>query len=238
MLLAHETPPMMISGETADAETAVRAAFRHIQFEVVPEEKAKAVDAYVKSLRPTPSPYLVDGALSESAERGKALFESTEVGCATCHPTPLYTDLKMHDVKTRGPFDRRDTWDTPTLIECWRTGPYLHDGRYTTVKDVLAKGNHGDAADRLSDSQIDDLAQFVLSLSDASTDSGPSVNTANGSLPPTSADIAVKDLPVPIPVPGDGESKEVILDDSPACRAMTQSKPNSYPANSSMESSR
>ena len=144
---------------------------------------------------------------------GKALFESTEVGCATCHPTPLYTDLKMHDVKTRGPFDRRDTWDTPTLIECWRTGPYLHDGRYTTVKDVLAKGNHGDAADRLSDSQIDDLAQFVLSLSDASTDSGPSVNTAKGSLPPNSADIAVKDLPVPIPVPGDGESKEVIRDE-------------------------
>jgi YVTN family beta-propeller protein len=213
MLLAHKTPPMMISGERADAETAVRAAFRHIQFEVVPEEKAKAVDAYLKSLRPTPSPYLVNGALSESAERGRALFESTEIGCATCHPAPLYTDLKMHDVKTRGPFDRRDTWDTPTLIECWRTGPYLHDGRYTTVKDVLAKGNHGEAADRLSDSQIDDLAQFVLSLSNGST--GPSANIVKGVLPPDTDDVAVEGMPVPSPVPANGESMEVIRDEAP-----------------------
>ena len=134
-----------LPGEPADAETAVRTAFRHNQFEAISEEKARAVDAYLRSLRPTPGPYLVDGALSESAERGRALFESTELGCATCHPMPLYTDLKMHDVTTRGSFDRRDTWDTPTLIECWRTGPYLHDGRYTTVKEVLATGNHGSA---------------------------------------------------------------------------------------------
>lgn len=207
LLLAHKTPPMMISGQTADAESAVRAAYRDIQFKVIPEEKAKAVDTYLKSLRPTPSPYLVDGALSESAERGKVLFESTEVGCATCHPAPLYADLKTHDVKTRGPFDRRDTWDTPTLAECWRTGPYFHDGRYATVKDLLAKGNHGDAADKLRDSQIADLAQFVLSLS------GASVNSAEGAFPPNSADIGVKDAPAPIPAPGDGESKEAIRDE-------------------------
>ena len=57
----------------------------------------------------------------------------------------------MHDVNTRGQYDRRDTWDTPTLIECWRTGPYLHDGRYTTMKEVFSQGNHGEASDKLTD---------------------------------------------------------------------------------------
>jgi cytochrome c peroxidase len=156
---------MMISGARTDAEAAVRAAFRHIQFEVVPEIKAKAVDAYLKSLKPTPSPYLVDGALSESAQRGRALFESDEVGCATCHPAPLYTDLQMHDVNTRGQIDRRDTWDTPTLVECWRTGPYLHDGRYSTIRGLFSEGNHGEASDKLTDVEIDDLTEFILSLS-------------------------------------------------------------------------
>ena len=40
----------MTIGLRADAETAVRAAFRHIQFAVVSETKAKAVDAYLNSL--------------------------------------------------------------------------------------------------------------------------------------------------------------------------------------------
>jgi YVTN family beta-propeller protein len=213
LLLAHETPPMMISGEPADAEAAVRAAFRRIQFEVVPEDKAKAVDTYLKSLRPTPSSYLVDGALSESAQRGKALFESTDVGCAACHPAPLYTDLKMHDVGSKRDQEVRSEFDTPTLIECWRTGPYLHDGRYTSVKEILATGNHGSAADKLSDSQIGDLAEFVLSLSDVPADSGSPVDATKETLPPKSADIAVKDLAVPNPIPGDRENKEVIGDE-------------------------
>ena len=67
-------------------------------------------------------------------------------------------------MKSRGTFDRRSTWDTPTLIECWRTAPYLHDGRYTTVRDVLARGNHGDVADRLSDAQIDALIAYLRFL--------------------------------------------------------------------------
>ena len=39
-----------------------------------------------------------------------------------------------------------------------------------TVKALLAEGNHGGAADQLSDSQIDELAEFVLSLSDVPED--------------------------------------------------------------------
>jgi hypothetical protein len=52
-------------------------------------------------------------------------------------------------------------WDTPTLIEVWRTAPYLHLGTAVTVKDVMTTENkkkmHGNAAD-MSAQQLDQLA--------------------------------------------------------------------------------
>ena len=166
MLLSHKTPPAMISGVRATAEVAVRAGLHHILFAEETEEHAKWIDAYLKSLTPVPSPRLVEGALSESAERGKALFHAPDVGCAVCHPAPLYTDGEMHNVGTRGEQDYRGTFDTPTLIETWRTAPYLHDGRYATMEELFREGKHGGAKriDRLSDQDLSDLVEFVLSL--------------------------------------------------------------------------
>jgi cytochrome c peroxidase len=130
-----------------------------------PEEEALAMDEFLKALRPAPSPHLVDGKLSAAAERGKRIFG--EVGCAHCHPAPLYTDLLMHDVNSEGPNDHRQTFDTPTLVEVWRTAPYLHDGHWLTMKELLTTGEHGHKAhniDKLTPQQIDDLIEFVLSL--------------------------------------------------------------------------
>lgn len=168
MLLAHRTPPAMASGVRADAAMGVRKGITHILFAVRPEEDAVAIDAYLKSLEPVPSPYFVDGKLSPAAQRGKRLFFDEKIGCAKCHPEPLYTDLLLHDVGSKGRFDRRETFDTPTLIECWRTAPYMHDGHYTTMKALIAEGKHGQrgggAIDKLTEEQIDDLVEFVLSL--------------------------------------------------------------------------
>jgi cytochrome c peroxidase len=167
MLLAHKTPPAMALGVRADAESAVRSGIEHIQFAACSEEHAAAIDEYLKSLTPTPSPHLADGRLSEAARRGEKVFLSEQVGCAKCHPPPLYTDKRMHDVGSRSPFDPRPDYDTPTLIEVWRTAPYMHDGRYTTIKQLIVEGKHGDsggAINKLTPQQLDDLVQFVLSL--------------------------------------------------------------------------
>ena len=63
--------------------------------------------------------------------------------------------------------DEGQSFDTPTLIEAWRTAPYLYDGRAATIEDMLKKHNlddrHGQTSD-LTDKQIKDLAEFVLSL--------------------------------------------------------------------------
>jgi YVTN family beta-propeller protein len=165
MLLAHQTPRAMWLGVRADAETGVRAGIKHIQFAVRPEEDARAIDAYLKSLTPVPSPYLVNGQLSKSAQAGKVLFE--KLSCIKCHPAPLFTDLKLHDVKTTKGQDTGKPVDTPTLIEIWRTAPYLHDGRAATVSDLLHKQGHAGILKEtsgLTKEQIDDLVEYLLSL--------------------------------------------------------------------------
>jgi cytochrome c peroxidase len=167
LLLSHRTPPAMSMGIRDTAETAVRSGIRHILFTVQPEEIPTAMDEWLKTLKPAPSPYLEKGKLSKAAERGKKLFNSARVGCATCHPDGLYTNLKQYDVGTQGQYDKQGEFDTSTLYELWRTAPYLHDGSAVTIREVLTTHNKGDKhgkTSQLSPQEIDDLAAFVLSL--------------------------------------------------------------------------
>lgn len=164
LLFAHKTPPAMISGVRGNAEAAVRAGITHIQFVVRPEEDAAAIDEYLKSLKLVPSPHLVDGKPSESAERGQTIFD--KAGCASCHTGPLYTDLKMHNVGTGKDLDKDRPFDTPTLVEVWRTAPYLYDGRAANIEEVLKIYNSGDkhgVTSNLTEAEIKDLCEFVLS---------------------------------------------------------------------------
>ena len=165
LLLAHKTPPAMSTGVRASVGQAVRSGLEHILFRKEARAEAKAVDAYLKSLSPVPSPHLVGGRLGSSAKRGRTLFD--KMGCAKCHPPPLYTDRRMYDVASKSPCDYQAKFDTPSLIEVWRTSPYMHDGRYKTVGELITKGRHGrrhGPLDSLNDKQIEDLVKFVLSL--------------------------------------------------------------------------
>jgi len=164
LLLAHETPPAMITGIRENAEAGVRAGIRHIQFAVRPEEDAVAIDEYLKSLKPAPSPHLIDGKLSKSAEQGQKIFNNAD--CASCHTGPLHTDLEMHNVGTGKNLDKDRRFDTPTLVEVWRTSPYLYDGRATTIEEVLTTYNPGDkhgVTSNLTEAEIKYLAEFILS---------------------------------------------------------------------------
>jgi len=159
MLLAAQTPPSMSLGTREDFGAAVRAGFRVIQFTTPPEEEIRAVEAYLKALRPGPSPRRVRGALSPAAKRGEAAFASA--GCAACHPPPLFTDLKTHDLGLGLGLDRGKSFDTPTLVEAWRTAPYLYDGRAVTLKEVLTTFNVGDRHGHVSTLSPEDLAALV-----------------------------------------------------------------------------
>ncbi len=161
MIFSHRTPPVMVTGIRDSAETAVRKGMLFIQFNVMDEEKLCAIDAYLKAMLPLESPALTeDGTYSEAALRGKKLFD--EVGCAVCHPAPLYTDLKFH----KSPYLGSDgTWEnrefvTPTLVEIWRSAPYTYSGAVSDIGDVISKF----ANRKLDASELADLKQFVLSI--------------------------------------------------------------------------
>ena len=133
----------------------------YIQFTQIEEGHALAVDKYLQSLNPVPSPYLVNGELSEKAQKGKEVFE--RVSCNYCHSGNWYTDQKKHEIGKQGEYDHQNTWDTPTLIEVWRTGPYLHDGRSAKMKDVFSVEKHG-LREELTEEELEQLTEYVLSL--------------------------------------------------------------------------
>lgn len=165
LLLVDRTPPMMTFGVRDTVSVAVAAGFRHIQFVDPPAEYIDGVLVYLKSLRPVPSPALVRGGLSDSAKRGKKVFRTA--GCAQCHPSPLYTNLNAYDLGTATGLDKGKPVDTPTLVECWRTAPYLHDGSAATLRDVLTTTNPNDphgVKSKLSEQDLNDLIEYVRSL--------------------------------------------------------------------------
>ncbi len=142
-----------------------------------------ALAAYVASLEAVPRSLVLedDGALSEAALRGEALFISEELGCADCHPPPEYTDSSwrgdgeplLHDVGTLsetsgqrlgGPLEGIDT---PTLRGVHAGAPYLHDGSAWTLEEVLVERNPDDLHGRtgaLSAGELADLITFLESL--------------------------------------------------------------------------
>lgn len=167
LLWSYKTPPVMSRGVREKMEVAVAAGFRFIQFHEPKEEELRAVETYLRSVNPEPSPYLTaKGGLSDGAARGKKIFDD-KAGCASCHPAPLFTDLKLYNVGTRAELDRTDEFDTPTLVELYRTGPYLHSGEAVELKDVLTTFNKQDkhgVTSKLSPQELDDLAAYLLSL--------------------------------------------------------------------------
>lgn len=152
MLYSHVTPPVMSLGVRAHAKVAVRAGFKFIQFSDVPESHTADVDSYLESLTPDPSPYN-----SPEAGKGRTLFKN--LGCASCHPEPYYTDLKSYALGS----DTLLTWDTPALNELWRTAPYWHDGKYANLKDLFRKEKHG-LENQLSEEELKQLEQYLLKL--------------------------------------------------------------------------
>jgi hypothetical protein len=62
--------------------------------------------------------------------------------------------------------DKDREFDVPTLIELWRSLPYLYDGRAVTIKEVLTKFNPNDkhgTTSTLTPKELEDLTNYILS---------------------------------------------------------------------------
>lgn len=158
LLLSHRTPPCMATGIRKDAPTAVKSGIKHILFAYSDEATAQYMDDYLISLTPIPSPWLVNGKLSESAQKGKKHFDAH---CVSCHSGSLYTDGKQYPVEWTTGKNEKVAMDVPTLKEIWRTAPFLYDGRAKNMEEMLKI--HGPQV-KLTPEEMKELEQFVLSL--------------------------------------------------------------------------
>ena len=107
----------------------------------------------------------MNGRLSKSAARGEKVFD--ESGCAGCHAPPLFSSEGLQDIGTGNGLDKGKPFIVPSLIEAWRTAPYLHDGRAATIREVITRFNKSDlhgSTSSLTEQEKEDLIQYVLSL--------------------------------------------------------------------------
>jgi YVTN family beta-propeller protein len=157
-----------------------KVGFEKVELTEKTAGRSKDLDAlaiYTNSFDFPLSPHILGPSkLPPAAERGKNIFLRKEVGCASCHSGPYYTDsslvtpFKLHDVGTGAddPSEKMGTaYDTPTLLGIYRTAPYLHDGKAKTLHEVLTTYNprdkHGKTS-HLTKAEIDDLVAFLKAL--------------------------------------------------------------------------
>jgi cytochrome c peroxidase len=121
-----------------------------------------ALAEYVSALRP---PVHLPKEEPAKVARGAQLFASKEVGCASCHAGSMATDNQHHDVQSKTQLDKGAVFNTPTLKFVAGTGPYFHDGRYKTLKELFraTDGKMGHTG-QLSDDDVDALEAYVRTL--------------------------------------------------------------------------
>ena len=126
-----------------------------------------ALAAYVHSLTLSPESPAMAASYSDSATRGRALFNSA--GCVSCHAGAAMTDsptARRHDVGTinAASGERRgealDGLDTPTLLGLHETFPYLHNGSAATIAAAIGAHN----THSLSNAEVNDLQQYLLEV--------------------------------------------------------------------------
>jgi cytochrome c peroxidase len=134
-----------------------------------------------------------DAAISESAKRGRLLFIG-KGKCADCHSGEDFTSDRFRNIglyngrdlddRGRGAVTGRELDDgqfkVPSLRNVAVTAPYMHNGMFATLREVISYYDNPyrhvpDARGRdaampaslgLSAQEIDDLEQFLLTLTD------------------------------------------------------------------------
>ncbi|HET9135352.1 MAG TPA: cytochrome c peroxidase [Candidatus Kapabacteria bacterium] len=132
-------------------------------------------------------------AINESAKRGFKIFiDANGANCVSCHSGYNFTDGGFHnnglDHSLAKPMDDigygavtklssdKYKYKVPTLRNVAITGPYMHDGRFTTLDEVVTQYNNGGSHSLNQDPRIHalnlsaqdkaDLIAFLQSLTD------------------------------------------------------------------------
>ena len=157
----------------------------------------KAIAQFERSLISTNSKFdkYLRGEISLTASEmnGYAIFNSEKGDCFHCHGTQMFMDNQFHnnglDIEpfldlglgsvTGNPSDN-GKFKTPTLRNIELTAPYMHDGRFTNLEEVIEHydngGHYSSTVDPLmkklgvglllTNQEKEDLISFLLTLTD------------------------------------------------------------------------
>lgn len=203
----NETLPKVIAKLSADAECMQAFAKAFGSAEITPERVAKALEQFLLTLVSQESRF--DRAvrkvaeLTESEKRGLQLFVTEfdpkrglrGADCFHCHGGTLFVSqsfasngLELADddlgrmAVTQNAADR-GKFKTPSLRNVARTAPYMHDGRFTTLEEVVEHyssgvrrtatldpnlAKHPEGGIQLTTQEKTDLVAFLKTLTDES----------------------------------------------------------------------
>lgn len=152
------TAPFKWDGGAKDLTTSLRSTVERLGGDGLSKKHLAALVAYLEALPAVRTPTRDKSAVA----RGKALFESAELGCTTCHDGAAYTDRQLHKFNGR-------SVDTPSLIGLAASAPYFHDGSAPTLDTLLrdhgtVHGMAGAETGSLSEAQLADLRAFLESI--------------------------------------------------------------------------
>ncbi len=119
---------------------------------------AKAISSFERSVVATESPFDrwlkgVKGAMNDSAIRGFQVFKG-KANCVACHDGFNFSDNGFHNIglpdnKDQGRFSikpikvLKGAFKTPTLRDVALTAPYMHNGQFNTLMEVVEHYNRG-----------------------------------------------------------------------------------------------
>jgi cytochrome c peroxidase len=153
-----------------------KSQFRKVfNTDVTQEGIAKAIAAFERTILSGDAPYdrFKAGdmsALSAQAQSGMKLFFG-KAQCSSCHTGHSFSDFSFHNIGVGMEKDKPDlgryevtkvtgdkgAFKTPTLREIARTAPYMHDGRFKTLEEVVDYYNKGGFANPQLDEGIFEL---------------------------------------------------------------------------------
>lgn len=140
-------------------------------------------------------------ALSEAEKRGRDLFFSNATNCTECHVPPLFTNFEYENIglyvnytdtgrmRITELFADNGKFKVPNLRNVALTAPYMHDGSFQTLAEVVEHFDSGGVNHinqnelirplGLTEQDKADLVSFLGSLTDQSFITNPDLSDPN-----------------------------------------------------------
>lgn len=148
--------PFGWKGEHPTLEKHVQVTFKQLGGKGLPETELASLVVYLKDLG---APKRVRPELGPEAKHGADLFASSKYDCASCHSGGgSDTDRVVHDVGTGGPFM------TPTLSGVGTRPKLFHDGRYSSLDELLTKSKAMGRASEMSEDERRAMQAYLATL--------------------------------------------------------------------------